>query len=64
MVGTLIAPKVRLERLRQALQRYCQSELGDSSATVEILPDEEFPDMFIVPVVISSGFNKMSETER
>ena len=64
MVGTLVASKAQVERLRQALQRYCQLELGDSSATVEILPDEEFPDMFIVPVVVSSEFSKMSETER
>lgn len=63
MVGTLITPKAQLERLQQALQRYCQIELGDSSAIVEIVPEEEFPDMFIVPVVTSSRFSKMSETE-
>ena len=64
MVGTLIAPKAQVERLRQALQRYCRLELRDPSATIEILPDKEFPDMFIVPVVVSSEFRKMSETER
>jgi hypothetical protein len=64
MAGTLIARKTQLERLRQALQRYCQNELGDPSAIIDILPEEEFPDMFIVPVVISSEFRKMSETER
>jgi hypothetical protein len=65
MAGTLIiARKTQVERLRQALQRYCQKELGDLSAIVDILLDEEFPDMFIVPVVISSEFKKMSETQR
>ena len=63
MVGSLVIPRVQVEKIRQALQRYCKLELGDSSAIVEILPDEEFPDMFIVPVVVSSEFIKMSETE-
>ncbi|GEM_PF-2648496 len=58
------AHKAQVERLRQALQRYCQQELKDSSATVEVLPEEEFPDMLIAPVVISSEFRKLSATER
>jgi hypothetical protein len=64
MAETLVLPKSRIERLRQALQRYCQQELGDWSATVEILPDPEFPDMLFVPVIISSAFGKMSDAER
>ncbi|MGH7595254.1 MAG: hypothetical protein ACREOI_02835 [bacterium] len=55
--------KAQVERLCQALQRYCQMELGDPFAIVEVLPDEEFPDMLIVPVLISSEFRKMSATE-
>ncbi len=64
MVGTLAFSRTRIEKLKRALERYCQQELGDSSALVEILADAEFPDMLIVPVVISSAFSKMSETER
>jgi hypothetical protein len=64
MAGTLVLSKNRSERLRQALQRYCQQELGDWTASIEILPDPEFPDMLIVPVIISSAFSKMSEAER
>jgi len=64
MAGTLVFSKPRVERLRQALQRYCQQELKDPSATVEVLPEAEFPDMLIAPVVISSEFRKMSATGR
>ena len=64
MVGTLIFPRDQIERLRQALQRYSQQILGDKTAFVEIVPDPEFPDMLIVPIIISSAFNTMSETER
>jgi len=64
MAETLVLSKSRIERLRHALQRYCQQELGDWSAAVEILPDPEFPDMLIVPIIISSAFSKMSEAER
>jgi hypothetical protein len=64
MVGTLSIPRTQVDRIHQALQRYCQMELGDPSATVDILPDEEFSDMLIVPIVSSPAFSKMSETER
>ena len=58
------ARRAQVERLRLALRRYCEQVLGDPSATVDVLPEEEFPDMLIAPVVISSEFRKMSATER
>jgi hypothetical protein len=64
MAGTLVFSKSRVERLRQALERYCQQELKDPFAKVEVLPEDEFPDMLIAPVVISSEFGKMPRTKR
>jgi hypothetical protein len=58
------ARRAQVERLCQALRRYCEQVLGDPSAIVDVVPDEEMPDMLIVPIVASSAFKKLPETER
>lgn len=64
MAGTLVFSRSRVERLRQALERYCQQELKDPLAKIEVLPEDEFPDMLNAPVVIPSKFGKMPQTKR
>jgi hypothetical protein len=57
------ARRTQVEKLRQSLRRYCEEVLGDPSPIVDVIPAEELPDMLIVPIVVSSGFKKMSKTE-
>lgn len=61
---TAIAARMQRVSPRHALQRYSQTTLLDQEASFEIRPDEEFPDMFIGPIIVSSRFNKKPETAR
>lgn len=62
MVGNIIATKALTERIREAVLRYCQTELGDSAPIIEISRDEE-TDKFVV-IVASPKFKSMPYTKR
>ncbi len=62
MVGTITKQLAKMERVREALMRFCREKLGDPSPIIELMPIDVLD--FFEAVVISPKFQDMAYSER